>query len=77
MGLIAAIAPAVAVLVAVGVALMQYYLQKQQQKQALFEKRFKVYEETLSYLVVMMNDEETMTDVRTDLLRYQQFRKGY
>ena len=40
---ITAYAPLLAVFVAIGVALMQYYLQKQQLKQDLYDKRFRVF----------------------------------
>jgi len=48
---------------------MQAYLQRQQLKQALFDKRFKVYQETIAYL-------KTLIDLRgnIDQLRYHVFR---
>jgi hypothetical protein len=36
-------------LIAIGVAMMQYYLQRQQQKQNLFDKRFQVYKQLNAY----------------------------
>jgi hypothetical protein len=59
----------IAALVAVGVALMQWHLQRQKQTQDLFEKRFKVYETTLDYLRLM-----STYDGKTDLTQYHAFR---
>jgi hypothetical protein len=42
-------APFMAILIAIGVALMQYYLQRQQQKQNLYEKRWQVYRSVSTY----------------------------
>lgn len=66
-----AIGPLLAVLVAVGVALMQYYLQRQQFKQDLYEKRFGVYEGVQAYVIAMLQ-----TAGKTDIPAYQQFRKS-
>jgi hypothetical protein len=41
---VSAYAPLLATLVAVGVGLMQYYIQRQHQRQNLFEKRFEIYQ---------------------------------
>lgn len=45
-----AFAPFLAVLVAISVAAMQYYLQKQHLKQQLFERRFQVYSAVREFL---------------------------
>jgi hypothetical protein len=50
-----AVGPLLAVIVAVGVAIMQYYLQRQQQRQDLFAKRFAVYEVTKDYLLKVLD----------------------
>jgi len=47
---------AVAVLVAIGIAFVQAYIQRQKQKQDLFDKRFKIYEEAIAYLVLKLHD---------------------
>ena len=47
---ISAYAPFVGVLVAIGVALMQFYLQREQAKQSLFDRRFTVYTAVERYL---------------------------
>lgn len=62
-------APFLAMIIAIGVALMQAYLQRQQQKQTLFDRRFKVYQETIAYLMTMLQ-----LRGETDLPRYQVFR---
>jgi hypothetical protein len=49
-------APLLAIAVAVGVALMQYYVQRQQQKQALFEKRFKIYLDVRRFLSIVLKN---------------------
>jgi hypothetical protein len=41
--------PLIAALVAVGVAVMQYYLQKQQWKQSLYDKRYAVFRSVAHY----------------------------
>jgi len=51
--------PLIAACVAVGVALMQRHLQKQQLKQNLFEKRFAVYEAIKRHLVESMGEYPT------------------
>ena len=52
--------PLIAASVAVGVAWVQYSLQRQSQKQDLFEKRFKVYTTVEAYLpVVNTGDNES------------------
>ena len=45
--------PLIAASVAVGTALMQYYLQRQQMKQQLFDKRFTVYRTVEAYLMAV------------------------
>ena len=45
LGYLQALGPLIAACVAVGVASMQYYLQRQQMKQQMFAKRFEVYSE--------------------------------
>jgi hypothetical protein len=45
------IGPLLAVLVAVGVALMQFYLQRRQLEQSLFDKRFAVYSAVRRFLM--------------------------
>jgi hypothetical protein len=54
-----AIGPLVAVLVAIGVGLTQSYLQRQQLKQDLFEKRFAIYAFVKEYLTgAVLGDRE-------------------
>jgi hypothetical protein len=65
-----AFAPLLAIGVAIGLATMQAYLQRQQLKQNLFDRRFTVYEETLTYLVTMLQ-----LDGETDLEHYKAFGK--
>jgi len=48
--ILAAFAPVVAVFVAVGVGLMQLYLQRQQWKQNLYDKRYVVYDAVKEYM---------------------------
>jgi hypothetical protein len=62
-------APILAMVIAIGVAVMQAYLQRQQRKQTLFDRRFKVYQETIAYLMTMLQLRED-----ADLARYQVFR---
>src|ERR1017187_3758 len=47
---LAALAPAVAVLVAIGIGAFQLYLQRQQVNQDLFQKRFTIYTATREFL---------------------------
>lgn len=54
-GYLQSLGPLIAACVAVGVALMQRHLQKQQLKQNLFEKRFAVYEAIKRHLVESMS----------------------
>jgi hypothetical protein len=55
LGYLQALGPLIAACVAVGVALTQRHLQKQQLKQNLFEKRFAVYEAIKRHLVESMS----------------------
>jgi hypothetical protein len=59
--ILAAFAPLLAVLVAVGVALMQYYLQRQQLKQDLFDKRFNVYRAVMDLTKDIIGNDDPMT----------------
>src|ERR1035438_1559736 len=49
--------PFIPMLIAIGIAWMQYYLQRQQQKQNLFEKRWKAYWEIYSCIQAAINTE--------------------
>ena len=70
LGYLQALGPLIAALVAVGVALMQRHLQKQQLKQNLFEKRWKVYTGVQDYLAAILREDGN------DLLGpYPQFRR--
>lgn len=55
---LAALSPAIAVLVAIGVALVQAYLQKQELKQNLYEKRSAVYYAVLELWEALRKGEE-------------------
>jgi hypothetical protein len=61
LGYLQALGPLIATTVAVGTALMQYYLQRQQSKQNLFDKRFIIYTAVKRYLsqVATGDDEQT------------------
>jgi hypothetical protein len=48
------IAAFIAASVAVGVGVMQYYLQTKRAKQDLFDKRFEVYKGTLDFIVTLL-----------------------
>src|SRR5260370_3027724 len=50
-----AFAPSIAACVAACVGLTQWYLQRQNLKQQLFEKRFRVYEKVRPYVFTMRN----------------------
>jgi hypothetical protein len=52
---VAAYAPLLAVCVAVAVALMQYYLQRETHKQAMFEKRFDIYNAADNFIADVIN----------------------
>ena len=69
LGYLQSLGPLIAACVAVGVALMQRHLQRQQQTQTLFDKRFKVYESTIAYLTNILQ-----LDGKTDIPLYQEFR---
>jgi len=58
LGYLQSLGPLIAACVAVGVAGVQYSLQRQSQKQDLFEKRFKVYTSVEAYLTAV-NVEDT------------------
>ena len=64
-----ALGPLIAASVAVGVGITQYCLQKQKQKQDLFDKRFTVYQAALDYVMVMIG-KDGKTDV-SDFRQYQ------
>src|SRR5271157_5328725 len=53
LGYLQSLGPLIAASVAVGVGLMQWYLQKQHLKQNLFEKRWKVYAGVHDYLMAV------------------------
>lgn len=66
---ITAYAPLLAVFVAIGVALMQYYLQKQQLKQDLYDKRFRVFyaiQKVLSQPEVPPDPSRFLTDLERE-----------
>jgi hypothetical protein len=56
---ISAYAPVLAALVAVGVGIMQYYIQRQHLKQNLFEKRHKVYTATQKFIRAVLDNNGT------------------
>lgn len=55
-------APFLAMLIAIGVALMQYYLQRQQQKQNLFDKRLRVFSAIHEFWLVSIIYWQTVDD---------------
>lgn len=59
-----AFAPFMAMIVAVSVGLMQAFVQRQAQKQNLFDKRFKVYDACAVYLAKLLGD-STEVDYHT------------
>ena len=63
---ISAYAPLLVVLVAVGVALMQYYLQRQQWKQQMFAKRFEVYAAVNRLLSAALNSNGLLDSAEYD-----------
>ena len=63
---ISAYAPLLAVLVAVGVALMQYYLQRKQWEQQMFAKRFEVYAAVGRFLSAALNSHGRLDSAEYD-----------
>ena len=57
LGYLQGLGPLIAAVVAIGVASMQYYLQRQQMKQALFDKRFEAYTAVEAYLMAVNTDD--------------------
>jgi hypothetical protein len=66
----ALIVSAIAAIVALGVGLMQFYLQRQQFKQTLYQQRYAVYDAVKQYLIYVVQK-----DGDTDFERYGQFRR--
>jgi hypothetical protein len=65
--IVAVFIPAAAVFVAVGVGFMQYYLQRRQLRQNLYDKRYTVYEAVRKYLFAVWwaYGKHGITDFRT------------
>ena len=61
-----AYAPLLAVLVAVGVAFMQYYLQQEQWKLQMFVKRFEVYAAVRRFLSAALNSHGSLDSAEYD-----------
>jgi hypothetical protein len=70
-GYLQALGPLIAASVAVGVGLMQRHLQKQQLKQNLFDKRYKVYAATDTFLTNVMNVNGAMDVQATQTFRLE------
>jgi hypothetical protein len=66
-----AFGPFLAAMAAFVVGGMQYYLQRQKLKQDLFDKRFHVYESTVAYLILMLQN-----DGKTEIAEYQEFKRN-
>src|SRR5580698_4447533 len=58
LGYLQSLGPLIAASVAIGVASMQYYLQRQQMKQTLFDKRFEVYTTVEAYFAAVNTDND-------------------
>ena len=62
LGILQALGPFIAASVAMGVGIMQYYLQSNKSKQDLFDKRFHVYEAALDYLGTLIATQGNVDD---------------
>jgi hypothetical protein len=72
---ISAYAPLVGVLVAIGVALMQFYLQREQAKQSLFDKRFTVYTAVEAYLHSLLSTPYDGKEEESAAYKKKQYRR--
>ena len=69
LGYLQALGPLIAACVAVGVALMQWHIQKQNLKQQRFAKRFEVYQAVRRFLPAVVNTHATFQRAEYDAFR--------